>query len=129
MRLLLDTHSFLWFVTDDPRLTTSAKQVIEDIDTELFLSMASVWEMAIKVSIGKLSLAQPIEAFVLSQLVLNSISLLDIALPHALAVATLPFHHRDPFDRLLIVQAQIEGWPLVSADSMFDQYGVRRIWD
>lgn len=129
MRVLLDTHAFLWFVTDDPQLSVTARRLIEDADTEPFLSVASVWEIAIKVSIGKLSLAQPVDAFVLSQLALNTITVLDIALPHASAVATLPFHHRDPFDRLLVAQSQIEGWPLVSADIVFDQYGVTRIWD
>jgi PIN domain nuclease of toxin-antitoxin system len=90
--------------------------------------MASIWEMAIKVSLGKLQTSQPFELFLPSQLITNNFSVLDIAISHALRVASLPFHHRDPFDRLLIAQSLVENWPIIGTDSQFDAYGVTRIW-
>ena len=128
MRLLLDTHSFLWFIEGDRRLSADARRLIENLSNDRFLSIASIWEIAIKVSGGKLSLLQPIEQLVPRQLVLNRISLLGVTIHHAAVVAVLPFHHRDPFDRMLIVQAQTEQMAIVSADSLFDAYGVIRLW-
>ena len=128
MKLLLDTHSFIWFVEGNPALSSHARTLIEEPTNEVFLSMASVWEMAIKVSLGKIRLSQPFDLFIPYQLLLNDIILLDVAVRHTLLVATLPFHHRDPFDRLLIAQILVEGWPLISADSIFDTYGVNRLW-
>lgn len=94
----------------------------------MFLSIASVWEMAIKVSLSKLDLSQPFDLFIPNQLLLNDITLLDITVSHTLCVATLPFHHRDPFDRLLIAQSLVEGMPVIGIDSVFDAYGVNRLW-
>jgi PIN domain nuclease of toxin-antitoxin system len=128
VKLLLDTHSFIWFVEGNPALSSPARTQIEEPTNEVFLSMASVWEMAIKVSLGKLHLSQPFDLFISTQLLLNDITLLDIAVSHTLLVATLPFHHRDPFDRLLIAQSLVEGWPVISTDSIFDAYGVNRLW-
>lgn len=128
MRLLLDTHTFLWFVWDDPQLSAQAAALIEDVQNEVFLSTASAWEMAIKVSIGKLTLAQPLDIFLPDQLQRNGIQLLPITLSHTLQVATLPFHHRDPFDRLIVTQCLIEKMPLVSADPILDSYGIQRLW-
>ncbi len=128
MNLLLDTHSFLWFVLDNPQLSSTAADTIEDVDNQSYLSIVSVWEMAIKVSIGKLSFPQPLDVFIPDQLQRNGIQLLPVRLPHALHVATLPFHHRDPFDRLLIAQGLVEPMPIVSADVMFDRYNVIRLW-
>jgi PIN domain nuclease of toxin-antitoxin system len=102
MRLLLDTHAFLWFLGDAPELSTQARGLIEDDTNEVLLSVASLWEMAIKISLQKLTLSGPLGQFIPEQLALNSIGLLPITLAHTVAVATLPFHHRDPFDRLLI---------------------------
>jgi PIN domain nuclease of toxin-antitoxin system len=127
MRLLLDTHAFLWFIDDNPRLSPGAKTLLES-DAELLLSMASLWEIAIKVSLGRLTLAQPFNSFLPEQLAKNSVAVLPISLAHLGAVAALPFHHRDPFDRLLIAQAAVERTPLVSADATFDAYAVQRIW-
>ena len=127
MRVLLDTHAFLWFIADDERLPTQARTAIAGA-SEAFLSLASCWEMAIKVSIGKLTLAAPLERFLPDHLALNGIQLLDIELPHATAVASLPFHHRDPFDRLLAAQAKREQLTVVSADPVFRKYGVKRVW-
>jgi PIN domain nuclease of toxin-antitoxin system len=128
MRLLLDTHSFLWFIEGSTQLPRSARTLIEDTTNEAFLSVASLWEMAIKVSIGKLSVGQPFEAVILQQLTLNRITLLGITVSHAAALAVLTLHHRDPFDRMLAAQARVEQLSLVSGDPAFDAYGVTRLW-
>jgi PIN domain nuclease of toxin-antitoxin system len=128
MRFLLDTHTFIWFVTDSPQLSTTAKLLIEDEYNEKWLSVASVWEMAIKCSLGKLSFNSPLPTFVEQQIQQNSIDLLSVQMPHLAIVATLPLHHRDPFDRLLIAQAITEGIPIISADVGFDAYSIRRLW-
>jgi len=128
MNILLDTHAFLWFVNDDPLLSESAKRLIEDESSQPFLSAASLWEIAIKISLGKLNLKQPYAAFIPQQLAINGIGILNITMEHTAAIANLPFHHRDPFDRLLAVQSKIENMPLVSADPLSDMYGINRVW-
>ncbi|MBV9775054.1 MAG: type II toxin-antitoxin system VapC family toxin [Gemmatimonadetes bacterium] len=128
MRLLLDTHSFLWFITADPKLSPSADRELRSGGNQLLLSLASVWEIAIKVGIGRLPIPTPLEQFIPEQLTRNRIDLLPIALPHALETARLPLHHRDPFDRLIIAQALLEGLPVVSADGAFDSYPIQRLW-
>jgi PIN domain nuclease of toxin-antitoxin system len=128
VKLLLDTHTFLWFIDGSPQPSTAARTLIEEADNEVFLSVGSLWEIAIKVSLGKLSLGQPFERLMPAQLSLNSIELLNITISHTAKVITLPFHHRDPFDRLLIAQALVEDIPLVGVDTVFDAYGVRRLW-
>lgn len=127
-RLLLDTHSFLWWVNDDYQLSDAARQAISNADNDCFLSIASCWEMAIKSSIGKLSLSKPVESFIIDQITENGFRLLNIELRHAAKVESLPFHHRDPFDRLLIGQAMSDNLTLVTADTMFSDYGVTLIW-
>ena len=127
MRLLLDTHSFLWFIEDNPRLSAKAKNLLES-ETELLISAASLWEIAIKISMGKLSLTQPFELFIPNQLATNAIEVLPIAVEHLALLSALPFHHRDPFDRLMIAQAIVEQLPIVSLDREFDPYGVKRLW-
>lgn len=127
MRLLLDTHTFLWFIDDNPRLSSTAKSLLES-DEDLLLSTASLWEIAIKLSIGKLSLPQPFEPFIRQQLSVNTIDILQIETAHLGIVSTLPFHHRDPFDRLLAAQAVVEQLPIVSADVGFDAYSIERRW-
>lgn len=127
MNILLDTHTFLWFVDDNPRLSQSARVLIESEDSQPFLSVASLWEIAIKISLGKLTLKQPYETFIPQQLALNGIGVLNISLEHTAAIATLPFHHRDPFDRLIAVQAKIDEMVLLSADPIFDAYGAKYI--
>lgn len=124
MRLLLDSHAFLWWVKDDPALTRRARTAIADTANECFLSHASVWEMAIKASLGKLKLPAPVERFVGEHGEANSFRLLPITLAHIAVVEFLPFHHRDPFDRLLIAQARHEGMTLVSHDPSLKAYGV-----
>src|SRR5262245_57878951 len=106
MNLLLDTHSFLWFVTGSLNLSRQARTLIEDPANQPLLSVASLWEMAIKIGLGRLTVEPPFETFISRQLELNGFDLLPIQLRHVAAVITLPFHHRDPFDRLLIAQAQ-----------------------
>ena len=125
--MLLDTHAFLWFISDDAQLSTWARAAISDA-TDVFLSVASCWEMAIKVSRGKLSLASPLERFLPDHLAINQIELLHLDLHHVTAVARLPFHHADPFDRLLAAQAAHEKLAIVSSDRVFPRYGLKRIW-
>jgi PIN domain nuclease of toxin-antitoxin system len=128
MKLLLDTHSFLWFVQGDPRLSATARRLAEDPVNDRFLSVASVWEMGIKMSVGKLRLESAIETFIPQQLQVNGMGLLSITVDHVAAIILLPFHHRDPFDRLLVAQAQAEQMALVSGDSALDAYNITRLW-
>lgn len=128
MKILLDTQSFLWFIGDVAVLSNKAKETFLDQKNELFLSLASIWEIAIKISIGKLALQQSLEYFIPAQLQENSIAQLDINFRHVARVVNLPFHHRDPFDRLIISQALEEDLPVLSSDSAFDAYGIKRIW-
>jgi PIN domain nuclease of toxin-antitoxin system len=128
MRLLLDTHTFLWWVADAPELSAAAKEAIREPDAGCWLSLASCWEMAIKQSLGKLRLPAPLPRFVPEQLAANRFQQLGIEFRHVARVASLPLHHRDPFDRLLIAQADAEDLVLVSADPAFDAYGVERLW-
>lgn len=128
MRLLLDTHAFLWWVADDPSLPAKARAVIADPGNECLVSLASCWEMAIKLSLGKLSLSTPLERFVPEQMAANTFSPLEIGFRHVARVAAMPFHHRDPFDRILAAQALEEKIAIVSADTTFRRYGVKRIW-
>jgi PIN domain nuclease of toxin-antitoxin system len=127
--ILLDSHAFLWFVWDDPLLSPAAKQRIEDPANHKWVSVASCWEIAIKAGLGKLRLGEPATTFLPRELATNHFSLLRIELAHATLVETLPPHHKDPFDRLLVAQAVIEKLPLVSADDLFDEYGVTRLWN
>jgi PIN domain nuclease of toxin-antitoxin system len=128
MKLLLDTHSFLWFTSNDSKLSAVAYAAIRHINNEVFISIATAWEIAIKVSIGKFDLRQPVDVFINEQLERTEIELLNISVAHVAEVSRLPLHHRDPFDRLLIAQAKVEGLALVSVDSKFDAYGIARIW-
>ncbi|GET37854.1 type II toxin-antitoxin system VapC family toxin [Microseira wollei] len=128
MRLLLDTHTFIWFVTDNPKLSETARGLINDGNNEIWLSTASIWEMAIKQSTGKLSFGLPFRVFIEQQVSLNRSDILNINLDHIEVIVTLPFHHRDPFDRLIIAQAMVEQIPILSADSVFDAYGIQRLW-
>jgi PIN domain nuclease of toxin-antitoxin system len=128
MRCLLDTHTFLWFITGDPRMSVSAKQIILDPAITVILSIATPWEIAIKVGIKKLALNEPFEIAVPREIARNQFAILPITLDHTFVVATLPHHHRDPFDRILVAQAMVEGVPIVSTDAVFDTYGITRLW-
>src|SRR5438445_6321240 len=105
MRVLLDTHAFLWFITDDPQLSAPAKALIEDSNTEILISPASYWETAIKVSLGKYPVSVPFDAFIRQGIDGNAFEVLPIEPEHTAVLTTLPFYHRDPFDRLLVAQA------------------------
>jgi len=124
MRLLLDTHVFLWWVMDHPSLTSKARSAIENENHACLLSMASCWELAVKTSLGKLDLGVRLEKFLPEQLAINQIQLLPVELRHTLRVIDLPWHHRDPFDRLLVAQCQAEGLTLISADATMSRYGI-----
>ncbi|HEU5014064.1 MAG TPA: type II toxin-antitoxin system VapC family toxin [Roseiflexaceae bacterium] len=128
MNILLDTHAFLWWITDDPQLSAGARDVLRDGTNVVFVSAASGWEIAIKAQLGKLPLSEPPEQFVPAQLGLNSFRDLPIQMRHALHVYTLPLHHRDPFDRVLVAQSQLEQLPIVTADPLIAQYDVQVIW-
>ena len=129
MSTLLDTQAFLWFVTGDSRLSAAARAAIEDpAAAGKLISIASAWEMAIKTSLGKLILAEPFGILVPRELHRNGFRLYPIELRHLSTVASLPFHHRDPFDRLIAAQAMEDGLTVVSSDAAFDAYGVKRVW-
>ncbi|HEY9851006.1 MAG TPA: type II toxin-antitoxin system VapC family toxin [Leptolyngbyaceae cyanobacterium] len=128
MRLLLDTQCWLWWFAQPEKLNENVIEQIADETNEVWFSVASVWEMGIKVSIGKLSLPEQIDAYVSTRMTQLGARSLEIANSHALRVAALPLHHRDPFDRMLIAQAQLEDMTLVSADSTFNQYEVSLLW-
>jgi PIN domain nuclease of toxin-antitoxin system len=128
MRLLLDAHAFLWFVLSDPALSPKARDLIADPDNDLYLSPASHWEIGIKVSIGKYQIPGSFESWMTQPLQINEIGILPILIGHTAAVIALPFHHKDPFDRLLIAQSLTEKMSIVSADTTLDAYGVSRLW-
>ena len=128
MKLLLDTHTFLWFIMGNANLSANGRVLIEDQANEKFLSVASLWEIAIKVSIGKLTLSASFNTLIPHQLSINGFELVDLEVSHAAALISLPFHHRDPFDRLLIAQAMVEQMQIVSIDGAFDAYQIKRLW-
>ena len=126
-RLLLDTNAFLYFIDNDTELSKTAKALLES-EVELLISTASLWEIAIKFSIGKLVLPDSFENFIPTQIRQNDIEILPVNLSHLKKVSVMPFHHKDPFDRLIIAQSIIENLPVVTADSAFDTYKIERIW-
>jgi PIN domain nuclease of toxin-antitoxin system len=128
MRHLLDTHAFLWFVLNDPQLSPTALGLINDPANDILVSPASYWKMAIKVGLGKLDLHAPYDDFMHRGIVGNDFEILPIEPRHTSMLTTLPLHHRDPFDRLLIAQALVEAIPIISADAQLDAYGVKRLW-
>ena len=127
---LLDTHTFFWLINKQysNELSNTVIDLFLNLDNQLYLSMASVWEIAIKVSIGKLDIKQPFAPFVSEQLRYNDIELLEIGFPHVMKIVELPFHHRDPFDRLIIAQSLVEQLPVLSRDKAFDAYDIQVIW-
>jgi PIN domain nuclease of toxin-antitoxin system len=128
MRILLDTHSLLWFLTDSPKLSSSLKVMLEPEDIFPLVSMASLWEIAIKITLHKLDLPVPFDVLIDKELPIIKVDTLSIELKHMKVITQLPMHHRDPFDRLIIAQALAEDIPVISADSAFDAYGVKRLW-
>ena len=128
MKFIADTHAFLWFITDSERLSPKAKTFLEASESDRVLSAASIWEIAIKTSLGKLSFKKPLEELLPEQIRLNYFQVLDISSEHALRVAGFPMLHRDPFDRMIVAQALVERLPILSNDGALDGYGVRRLW-
>ncbi len=128
MRYLLDTHTFLWAVSATDKLSRLSRALIEDLDNEIYLSTASLWEIAIKVSIGKIRLTSSYGAFITHQLAINDFIILSASLQHYEEVASLPQHHKDPFDRLIIAQSQVEQIPVISIDESLDLYRIQRLW-
>lgn len=129
MRALLDTHVFLWWITNNPQLPQDVRSIIADGNNELFFSAASCWEIAIKAHLGKIILPQKPDIFISDQLATNSIQTLPIQASHALHVFNLPYRHRDPFDRMIVAQAQMEKLPIITSDALIAKYKVRVIWE
>jgi PIN domain nuclease of toxin-antitoxin system len=128
MNVLLDTHAFLWWVIDDTQLSTTAKAIIAEPANTIYFSVVSAWEIIIKERTGKLSLPESPETYIPSRLTANRFVTLPVEMPHVLQIALLPDHHRDPFDRLLIAQSQVENLPLLTVDHLISQYSVNVIW-
>ena len=128
MKYLLDTHTFLWAIEDDPRLSAAAAEMFMNRQNELFLSAASVWEIVIKTQVGKLRLPSPVAGFLKQHLELNRVRVLPITFPHVLRVEQFPLHHHDPFDRLLAAQSIEEKMPILSADALLRKYPVTVVW-
>ncbi len=128
MQLLLDTHALIWFFSGSERLSNTARTLIEDIDNIKYVSVASVWEMAIKQSKGKLNLSIPLDDYIQEKINLEDFQLLNIKLSHLKVISQLYFYHNDPFDRLLIAQAIVENISIISQDPMFNSYPIHLIW-
>lgn len=128
MRVLLDTHTVIWWVDQDSLLSSASHATIADPVNELLVSAATVWEIAIKLGLEKLSLSMPYQRWMNQTLTDLRASLLPLTVEYAGTQAGLPYHHRDPFDRLIIAQALVEKVPVIGADSIFEEYGVSRIW-
>ncbi|MBD2459390.1 type II toxin-antitoxin system VapC family toxin [Nostoc sp. FACHB-87] len=128
MRALLDTHTFIWWVIDDNRLSSTARNIIADPGNNLFFSAASAWEIVIKVRLGKLNLPEPPETYIPSRLTINRFESLPIQMNHALQVVNLPALHQDPFDRIITAQSQVEKMPIITVDNKIIQYPVDVIW-
>lgn len=126
MKYLLDTHTLLWFLSGDGRLGNRARELVEDSNNERFFSVVSLWEIAIKAD--KLALTKPFDHLFPEQLEFNAITILDITVDSLTKLTVLPFHHRDPFDRLIIAQALVKELTIIGKDTAFDAYGVRREW-
>jgi len=128
LRALLDTHAFLWWLTDDPQLPRNVRDIISDGTNELYFSAAGCWEIAIKAGLGRITLPEKPDVFISDQLSLNGIGSLPVQSSHALHVFNLPPLHRDPFDRVLVSQAQLENMPIITSDPLIALYQVKLIW-
>ena len=128
MRHLLDAHSLIWALDDPRKLGPRAIAILEDPDNELVISAGTIWELSIKVGLGKLSLSLPYRTWMERALIDLDLAMAPVTLEVAERQMVLPFHHRDPFDRLLVAQCLVEVIPIVSTDTVFDRYGVSRIW-
>lgn len=128
MRVLLDTHAFIWLTSHGPEMSSTAWKMLRDPDNELLVSIASIWEMGIKSNSGKLTLSDPFPWFIRRAFAENKIELLPVSVDHVLRLEKLPRHHKDPFDRMIAAQALEEDVPVIGRDRMLDEYGVDRRW-
>lgn len=128
MKLILDTHTFIWWATSSDKLSSNVLALLNNADNQLILSLASVWEMQIKCQIGKLQLGKSVPTLVANQQENNHLLVLPIELSHVYALENLPGVHKDPFDRIIIAQAVVEKLPIITIDPLFDRYPVVRIW-
>ncbi len=128
MKLLLDTHAFLWYCAGDAQLSDRAKAAIESSGNDRLLSVASLIEIAIKISLGRLSLSMPFQSFVADGIERMRCSIMQLTPAHLEKLSLMPFHHRDPFDRLLVAQAMLDDLDILSIDKELDAYGIRRYW-
>ncbi len=129
MKILLDTHTLIWWSLYPEKLSQFATELLINKENQTFLSIASVWEMQIKIQLGKLKLDLPLPELIDNQIKVNNVELLPIELSHIWALDQLPHHHKDPFDRILIAQAIAEKLPILSIDSIFDSYSIERLWE
>ena len=128
MRILLDTHVFLWLRNDQKQISDRVLTAYYNVNNDIFLSMASIWEMQIKHQLGKLELKLPLSELIEEQVLNNGLQILSIETDHIFALADLPFHHKDPFDRIILIQSQLENLKLASADTVFSNYEVNLFW-
>ena len=128
MKILLDTHTFLWWVADDPQISTNAKDIISNPDNEVYFSVVSAWEIIIKVGTGKLSLSEPPETYILSRIASNQFEILPVQMSHILKIHSLPTFNKEPIDRLLIAQSLVEDLSLITVDRAIGQYPIKTIW-
>ncbi len=128
MKYLLDTHAFIWFVTDDGKLSSKARSIIKDSHNEVYFSAASAWEMSIKIKLGRLTIQEELEPFIIKQLSENNFGALAINVLHSIYTSKLPDIHKDPFDRMIIAQSKIEDMPLISKDNNIKKYNVPVLW-
>jgi PIN domain nuclease of toxin-antitoxin system len=128
VKILVDAHALIWAVDDPSKLGLQAARVLQDGTNDLFLGAGTIWEISIKVSLAKLSLSLPYQQWMNRAITDLGIRIVPITVAYANAQANLPMHHRDPFDRLMVAQAIVERFALISTDSLLDQYGINRIW-
>ena len=128
MKYLLDTHAFLWFVSEDSRLSSKAKSIIKTRNNDVYFSAASVWEMSIKIRLGRLTIEDDLEPFIVKQLAENSFNALSVTIFHSIYSSKLPEIHKDPFDRMIIAQSQVEDMHLISKDKNIKKYKVPVVW-
>ena len=128
MKYLLDTHAFLWFVSEDNRLSSKAQSIIKNSRNDIYFSAVSAWEMSIKIRLGRLSIEEELEPFIIKQLSENNFSTLSITIFHSIYTSKLPEIHKDPFDRMIVAQSQVEDMPLISKDKNINKYKVPVVW-